>query len=121
MIQKPKNKIEQLGLAAFEDLPPFTIVVNKPDDAMFLGIALMNQVTGDSNLTNEAMKHMLSHAKLVGVEASVTEFFSQADESGISYPEFLKPVLIMMFDHMFKNKTRIKDLADKIDKTKDDE
>lgn len=100
-----------MAMNAFKDLRPFTIVINKSDDAMFLSLALMNYITGDIDLTNDALKLMISHARLVGVETAVEGFFRQATEEEVSYPEFLKPVLIVMFNHMFENKDRIYELV----------
>lgn len=113
MIKPPKDDSEQLAMDAFKGLQPFTITINKPGDAMWLSMAMMNQMTGNKNLTDEALKLIIRHAKLVGAEAAVQEFFDQADEADISYPDFLKPVLLIMFTHMFENKEKIRKMVKK--------
>lgn len=113
MINPPKDENERLAMDAFQGLQPFTITITKADDAMFLSLAVLTQMTGDPELTNEAMKLIVNHAKLVGVDKAVDHFFEQANAGEISYPDFLKPVLKIMFTHIFENKEKIRELVEK--------
>jgi hypothetical protein len=113
MIQPPRDNNEQLAMDAFQGLQPFTITINRADDAMFLSLTLLGEMTGDKDLTNEAMKLIINHARFVGVDKAVDHFFEQAESENISYPDFLKPVLKIMVFHIFEHKERIGKLIDK--------
>lgn len=112
---KIKNPSESdlLALKVFEGLKPFTITVNNGADAMYLSMALMNSMTGNQEVTNEAMKMMIRHARADGVQAAIDLYFNMADKAGMNFPEFIKPIMTLMVTHMFENKDKIKELIDK--------
>lgn len=113
MINPPKDDNEQLAMDAFDGLQPFTITITKAEDAMFLSLALLTEMTGDKDLTQHTMKLMVNHAKLAGVDNAVDHFFEQAKSENISYPDFLNPVMKIMLSHIFKNRERIGELVKK--------
>lgn len=101
-----------LALKVFEGLKPFTITVNNGADAMYLSLALLNNMTGNPELTNGALRLLIQHSKLIGVDVAIAEFFKEADERNITYPEFIKPILTLMINHMFDNKEKIRELVE---------
>lgn len=109
---KNPSENDRLALKVFEGLKPFTITVNNGADAMYLSLALLNQMTGDVERTNTAMRMLVAHAKLVGVEEAVRHFFDKAKECDLAHPEFIKPIIILMLNHMFENKDKIKELVE---------
>jgi hypothetical protein len=109
-IKNPTDN-DKLAMAVFKDLNPFTITVTNGADAMYLSLALLNQMTGDVEQTHSAMRLIVQHAKLTGVETAINHFFNQANECDIAYPEFIKPILTLMINHMFDNKEAIHELV----------
>lgn len=109
---KNPSESEQLALKVFEGLNPFTITVNNGADAMYLSLALLTAMTGDPKTTQEAMKLLIQHSKLKSADEAVAHFFEQADEAGLDYPEFTKPIMTIMITHMLDNKDKIKELIE---------
>lgn len=95
---------EDAAVKIFEDIKPFTITVNNGMDAMFLSAALMTEMTGSQEVGKLAMKTVAAHCGTMGVEEAVKEMLAAAFESGMEYPEFLQPLLILMFSHMVERK-----------------
>lgn len=98
---------EKAAIKIFEDIKPFTITVNNGMDAMFLSAALMTEMTGSQEVGKLAMKTVAAHCGTMGVDEAVKEMLAAAFESGLDYPEFLQPLLILMFNHMVENKIKV--------------
>lgn len=109
---KNTSETDQFALKVFEGLKPFTITVNNGADAMYLSMALINSMTGSPEMSNSAMRMLIEHSKLKGINEAVAHFFEQADECEIDYPEFIKPIMILMITHILENKDKIKELVE---------
>lgn len=118
--RKPDDQ-EDVAHQAFAGIKPFTITINNGDDAMFLALALMVEMCGDRAIANLSMITVINRAKVIGIEKAVNEMFDAASGSDLEYPEFLRPVLILMVQHMFDNKDRIKALLKNADDKEDNE
>lgn len=95
---------EKAAIKIFEDIKPFTITVNNGMDAMFLSAALMTEMTGSQEVGKLAMQTVAADCGTMGVEEAVKKMLATALESGLEYPEFLEPILILMFRHMVERK-----------------
>lgn len=97
---------EKAAIKIFENIKPFTITINNGMDAMFLSAALMTEMTGSQEVGKLAMQTVAAQCGTMGVEEAVKEMLATALESGLDYPEFLQPLLILMFNHMVENKIK---------------
>lgn len=92
----------------FRDLPPFSITIREPGDAMFLSSACLLLITGGN--TEDARTLLLNlgqYAMATSVEEAVTFTFDKANECGHKIPTFVRPMMKLMLQHMFDKKEEI--------------
>lgn len=109
---------DKFSMACFEGLRPFTLIIKDGSDAMYLSLALLKEMVGNDALANEALKGLAGNSMLLGAEKAVTEFCDIANRAGLDFPDFVKPVLIHMFDHLVTNKVKIHKLVEEHKKKK---
>jgi hypothetical protein len=105
---------EQLAMDVFKDLKPFTITINSGEDAMFLSMALMRQIAGSKELADESLHLMAKQSSMLGAEEAISVFCQQANEAGLKFPAFIKPLLTLMFSHIMENREKILDLLNQM-------
>lgn len=93
-------------LAVFDGLPPFTITVTQPEDALFLAEGLFLKLGCPPELMAETLQTMTDCVKHTGsVEEGVALFFDSGTERGFYYPAFMRGIFVHLFNHVTeKNK-----------------
>lgn len=100
MTREQVNEENKKAAKLFEDLKPFTITVSNGFDASFLSCALLEYMVGSHELAQEALITMVKDSAADNANDVVNDFFVAAEINKIQYPKFMKPILIMMIDHI---------------------
>lgn len=82
-------------------IPPFTITVTEPDDALFIAEAILLRISGGSMTWVQLTLDMIGVLiPTYGVSKTVDEIIKAGEQYGFTFPKFTKPVLIHVITSM---------------------
>jgi len=85
----------------FDDLQPFSIVINNGKDAAWISSAMLQWMSGgDRKRAEDAMSLMYEASARLGAEEGVRSFFNEGKKQGKDFPKFLQPVITHMMKHV---------------------
>lgn len=93
--------MKDLSDKAFEGLPPFTLTIDKPNDARLLSWAMVKHYCdGDSNTATKVLTLLFTAVDNYGINDGIDSWIEGAKLSGRDVPRWLGPMMKHIVTHV---------------------